>query len=173
MAATTRKIAMNPAGIAPPIRPYYSNCVKIAAGSSLLFLSGQVGMDERGRVVGADAASQTRQAIENLRVMLAANGATLDDVVRVTVYVTDMRHFDEIAAVRLQAFPENGPSSTIVEVRALALPGLLVEIDAVAVLPAQPSRPSGKRPTTRPARPTLARPAKRTTMSGSRRRSRR
>jgi enamine deaminase RidA (YjgF/YER057c/UK114 family) len=135
MAGTARKTAMNPAGIAPPIRPYYSNCVKVAPGSSLLFLSGQVGVDARGRLVGPDATSQTRQTLENLRVMLAANGATLDDVVRVTVYVTDMRHFDEIAAVRLAAFPKNGPASTIVEVRALALPGLLIEIDAVAVLP--------------------------------------
>lgn len=131
---------MNPAGVAPPIRPYYSNCVKVAAGSSLLFLSGQVGIDPAGRIVGPDAASQTKQAIENLRVMLAANGATLDDVVRVTVYVTDMRHFEEIAAVRLQAFPKNGPSSTIIEVRALALPELLIEIDAVAVIPDQPKR---------------------------------
>jgi enamine deaminase RidA (YjgF/YER057c/UK114 family) len=149
MATAARKTATNPAGIAPPIRPYYSNCVKVAAGSALLFLSGQVGMDASGRIVGADAASQTKQAIENLRLMLEANGATLDDVVRVTVYVTDMRHFDEIATVRLQAFPKNGPSSTIVEVRALALPGLLVEIDAVAVLPDKPKRSTIKRTTAR------------------------
>jgi enamine deaminase RidA (YjgF/YER057c/UK114 family) len=149
VATSGRKIATNPPGVAPPIRPYYSNCVKVAAGSSLLFLSGQVGMDPQGRIVGPDAASQTKQAIENLRVMLAANGATLDDVVRVTVYVTDMRDFDEIAAVRLEAFPENGPSSTIVEVRALALPGLRVEIDAVAVLPDKPRRSAPKRTTVR------------------------
>jgi 2-iminobutanoate/2-iminopropanoate deaminase len=135
MASAARKTAMNPAGIAPPIRPYYSNCVKVAPGASLLFLSGQVGVDARGRLVGPDATSQTRQTLENLRTMLAANGATLADVVRVTVYVTDMRHFEEIAAVRLEAFPEDGPASTIVEVRALALPGLLIEIDAIAVLP--------------------------------------
>ena len=146
MAETSRKTATNPAGVAPPIRPYYSNCVKVRAGSSLLFLSGQVGMDARGRLVGTDAGSQTKQAIENLRVMLAANGATLDDVVRVTVYVTDMRHFDEIAAVRRKAFPKNGPSSTIVEVRALAIPGLVIEIDAVAVLPDASKRSATKRP---------------------------
>ena len=116
MPTTTRKIATNPAGIAPPIRPYYSNCVRVAAGSSLLFLSGQVGVDVQGRLVGTDAASQTKQAIENLRTILAANGATLDDVVRVTVYVTDMRYFDEVAAVRVKAFPTNGPASTIVEI---------------------------------------------------------
>ena len=151
MTAPARKVATNPAGVAAPIRPYYSNCVKVAAGSSLLFLSGQVGMDPQGRIVGGDAGSQTRQAIENLRVMLVANGATLDDVVRVTVYVTDMRHFEEVAAPRLKAFPANGPSSTIVEVRALAIPGLLVEIDAVAVLPdpAKPKRATAKRQTPR------------------------
>ena len=155
MPTTTRKIAMNPAGVAPPIRPYYSNCVKVEAGSALLFLSGQVGMDARGRLVGTDAASQTKQAIENLRVMLAANGATLDDVVRVTVYVTDMRSFDEVAAVRVKAFPANGPASTIVEVRKLALPGLVIEIDAVAVVPdgaARPATPAAGRGRPRRAR---------------------
>ena len=165
--ATARKTAMNPAGIAPPIRPYYSNCVKVAPGAPLLFLSGQVGLDARGRLVGPDATSQTRQAIENLRVMLAANGATLDDVVRVTVYVTDMRHFDEIASVRLQAFPKHGPASTIVEVRALALPGLLIEIDAVAVLPEDARSP------TRSAKRAPRSATKRTGATGSRRRPRR
>lgn len=155
MASSARKTAMNPAGIAPPIRPYYSNCVKVAPGASLLFLSGQVGTDERGRLVGKDATSQTTQAIANLGVMLAANGATLDDVVRVTVYVTDMRYFDEIAAVRVKAFPKNGPSSTIVEVRKLALPGLLIEIDAVAVVPdGVPRAPAASRTRKKAARAT-------------------
>ena len=133
MSVEGRKVAMNPPGIPSPIRPYYSNCVKVAPGA-LLFLSGQVGMSADGKIP-PDARSQTELAIQNLRVMLEANGATLDDLARVNVYVTDMRHFDEIAEVRLKYFAKNGPTSTIIEISKLALPGLLIEIDAIAVVP--------------------------------------
>lgn len=135
MGQETRKIAMNPPQVAPPIRPYYSNCVKVTAGS-LLFISGQVGFDREGRLVGkGDARAQAAQALENIKAILQANGASMDDVVKVTVFVTDMRYFDDIAEVRVRYFPKNGPASTIVEVSKLALPDLLIEIEAVAVVP--------------------------------------
>lgn len=130
----SRKTALNPPGVAPPLRPYYSNCVRVTAGP-LLFVAGQVGVDAQGRVVGpGDPAAQTAQALENIKAILAASGATLDDVVKVTVYVTDMAHFEPIAQVRSRYFPRNGPASAIVEVRRLALPELLVEIEAVAAV---------------------------------------
>ncbi len=126
---------MNPPQVAPPIRPYYSNCVKVTAGP-LLFISGQVGFDRKGRLAGKrDAKAQTAQALENIKAILKANGASMADVIKVTVFVTDMRHFEDIAAVRMRYFPKNGPASTIVEVSKLALPGLLIEIEAVAVVP--------------------------------------
>lgn len=135
MAGGTRKVALNPREVAPPIRPYYSNCVKVTAGP-LLFVSGQVGFDRDGRLVGrGDARAQTARALENIKAILEANGATLDDVVKVTVFVTDMRHFDEVAEARMRYFPSNGPASTIVEVSKLALPDLLIEIEAVAAVP--------------------------------------
>lgn len=130
----SRKTATNPPGVAAPIRPYYSNCVKITAGP-LLFISGQVALDPEGRLVGkGDPAAQTVQTLENIKAIVTANGATMDDIVKVTVYVTDMKHFDRIAEVRSRYFPKNGPASVIVEVSRLALPDLLVEIEAVAVV---------------------------------------
>jgi len=135
MGPEPRKVAMNPAQVAAPIRPYYSNCVKVTAGP-LLFISGQVAFDGAGRLVGkGDPRAQTAQALENIKAILQANGASMEDVVKVTVFVTDMRYFEEIAEVRMRYFPKNGPASTLVEVSKLALPDLLIEIEAVAVAP--------------------------------------
>ena len=126
-----RKIASNPAGVPAPIRGYYSNCVRVTAGP-LLFVAGQVGMDERG-AVPESAAAQAELALKNIATILEANGATLADVVKVTVYVTDMKYLDEITPARLKAFPAEGPASAIVGVTSLAFPSLKVEIEAVAV----------------------------------------
>jgi 2-iminobutanoate/2-iminopropanoate deaminase len=130
-----RKRATNPAGVAPPIRGYYSNCVRVEAGP-LLFIAGQVGVDADGKVVDREsAAAQAEQALVNIDRILKANGATMADVVKVTVYVTDMKYLDEITPVRLKYFSREGPASAIVQVGALALPDLKVEIEAVAAVP--------------------------------------
>ncbi|MBM3219276.1 MAG: RidA family protein [Candidatus Rokubacteria bacterium] len=133
MASPTRKKASNPPGVPAPIRGYYSNVVRVSSGP-LLFVAGQVGMDARG-TVPKDAAAQAELALKNIETILAAEGATLADVVKVTVYVTDMKYLDEITPARLKAFPKDGPASAIVQVGALALPELKVEIEAVAVAP--------------------------------------
>jgi reactive intermediate/imine deaminase len=132
-AAPARRIAMNPPSVPPPIRGYYSNCVRVRAGS-MLFISGQIGTDVHGNVVSKDAALQADQALRNIELLLNANGATMADVVKVTVYVTDIRYLDEIGPIRLKYFPENGPASAIVEVSGLALPDLKVEIEAIAAV---------------------------------------
>jgi len=134
MASTSRKTATNPPAVAAPIRGYYSNAVRVTAGP-LLFVAGQVGVDRTGAVVGKDsAAAQAEQALKNIQDILAASDATMNDVVKVTVYVTDMKYLDEITPVRMKYFPANGPASVIVEVSRLALPDLKVEIDAVAAV---------------------------------------
>jgi enamine deaminase RidA (YjgF/YER057c/UK114 family) len=79
--------------------------------------------------------AQARQVLENIRAILRAHGADMQDVVNVTVYVTDMRAFHDIADIRLEYFPRNGPASAIIEVSRLALPELLIEISAVAAIP--------------------------------------
>src|ERR1041384_7876582 len=133
MKTPSRKVASNPPGVPAPIRGYYSNCVRVASGP-LLFVAGQVGMDLAGNIP-TTAAAQAELALKNIETILKAEGATLADVVKVTVYVTDMRYLDEITPARLKAFPKDGPASAIVQVAGLAFPELKVEIEAVAVAP--------------------------------------
>ncbi len=135
MALTNRKTAWNPPQVAAPLKGYYSNCVKVSGGP-LLFIAGQVGLDRQGHLVGkGDMKAQATQALENIRAILEANGATMEDVVKVTLYVTGIRAYDELTEIRMKYFPQNGPASAIVEVSRLALPDLLVEIEAIAVVP--------------------------------------
>jgi enamine deaminase RidA (YjgF/YER057c/UK114 family) len=101
-----------------------------------LFISGQIAIDESGRVVGKDdAAAQTDLVLRNMERLLAAHNASMADVVKITVYVTDMKYLDEIAPIRMKYFPTDGPASAIVEVSRLAFPDLKVEIEAVAAVP--------------------------------------
>ena len=109
-------------GAPPPFRRYYSNAVRATAGD-LLFVSGQVAWDEEGQVVCAgDGPGQTRKVFENLATILGAHGATLDDLVKITVFVTDLSWFDELSDLRESLFPDNGPVSTIVRVSELVQP---------------------------------------------------
>jgi len=129
-----RKMPLNPPTMPPLFRPYYSETVKVAPGP-LLFISGQVAFDKQGDVVGkGDIRAQATQALENLRTALAAHGATLEDLVKITVYTTDMKYFEDIAEIRMKYFPKNGPTSAIFEVSRLALPDLLIEIESIAVV---------------------------------------
>ena len=103
--------------------------------STTLYLAGQLARDEQGQTVGVgDIRAQTEQVIKNLRTILRSEGADLENLVKVTVYTTDMRFFDAIAEVRRRYFTGNLPASTIVEVSKLAQPDLLIEIEGVAVL---------------------------------------
>ena len=127
-----RKRSWNPPGVAGPIRGYYSNTVKVEAGP-LVFVSGQVALDAKGKIVGVgDPGKQCEQVLRNIKTLLKANGCTMDDVVQVIVYVTDIRHLDAIRDARLKHWPKGGPSSAIVQVTGLAFPELCVEISAVA-----------------------------------------
>ena len=104
-------------------------------GTAVLHL-GQVALDPEGRIVGkGDVRAPTVQVLENIRMILRANGADMEDVVSVTVYVTDIAFLDRIKDIRMQYFPSNGPASAIIEIAKLAMPELLIEIAAVAALP--------------------------------------
>ena len=103
----------------------------------VLHIAGQVAQDATGALVGKDdIRAQTRQVLENIRTVLAGVGGTMDDVARVTVYVTDMSGLAQIHEVRGQYFRRPYPASTLVEVKRLVKPEYLIEIDAVAVIPA-------------------------------------
>ena len=102
---------------------------------NMVFVSGQVAFDSQQQIVGVgDIKAQTRQVLENIKAVLDEAGATFDDIVKVTVFITDMGHFPQIHEVRAQYFTGDFPASTMVEVRALAHPDLLIEMEAIAVV---------------------------------------
>ena len=116
-------------------RSIYHHFIRVDNPKSLIFLSGQLARDAEGNLVGpGDMAEQTRQCIRNMRTVLEVAGGTLEDIVSVVVYTTDMRQFKEILAARTEFFVAKVPTSTIVEVNHLADPGLLIEFQAIAAV---------------------------------------
>lgn len=111
--------------------------VTAASPGQLVFVSGLLSKDPAGEIVGVgDITRQTEQVCENLKIALAAADATLEDIVRVDVYVTDITEFEKIHAVRRRYFPSDAPASTMVQVTRLTDPRCLIEINAIAVVPA-------------------------------------
>jgi len=132
-AATIQRL--NPEGLANHRASIYSQLV-VTSGGRTVYLSGQVARDAEGRTVGAgDVAAQAEQVILNLKTALAAVDASLRDLVKVTVYTTDLRHMPAIDEVRRRHFTDHLPISTLLEVRKLSKPDYLVEIDGIAVVP--------------------------------------
>ncbi|MGI8557016.1 MAG: RidA family protein [Solirubrobacteraceae bacterium] len=112
---------------------HYTDAVRVGG---LLFLSGCAPLDGAGRLVGGDdVLAQTRQALSNMQQVLAAAGATFSDVVKVTVYLTDVDDRQTVDLARREVFGPARPASTLVEVSRLAVPGMKVEIECVAVVP--------------------------------------
>ena len=102
----------------------------------VLHISGHVSQDADGRTVGqGDMEAQTRQVLENIRDVLTSVGGTMDDVVKVTVFVIDVAEIGKIHAVRSEFFNKPYPASTLVQVAQLIDPDWLIEIEAVAVVP--------------------------------------
>ncbi|MFF0965465.1 RidA family protein [Streptomyces sp. NPDC003703] len=121
-----------PEGVAPA--PPYSHVVM--ATGRLVAVSGQLPLDEDGRLVGeGDPAAQARQVFENLRRCLAAAGAGFDDVVKLTYFVTDIAHLPAVRTARAAHIPDDRlPASSAVLVAALVRPEFLMEIEAFAVV---------------------------------------
>jgi reactive intermediate/imine deaminase len=115
-----------------PLEPYLlSQGFRVG---DLVVVSGQAAIDEHGAVVGAgDFDAQAEQVFRNLARALEAGGSGLDRVVKVTIFVTDMSNFPKIVELRRRWFSRPYPADTIVEVSALALPELELEIEALAV----------------------------------------
>lgn len=113
--------------------------VATVTGGTTIYISGQVSVNERGEVVGrGDLRAQTRQAFENVRLALAAAGATFQDVVKTNLYVVGLKseHVPILREVRSQFVrADHPPVSTLVGISALVGPDWLIEIEAVAVLP--------------------------------------
>jgi 2-iminobutanoate/2-iminopropanoate deaminase len=125
-------------------RPDPYEAFRLAQGyrvGDLLFISGQAAYDEVGRVVGAgDFAVQAEKAMANLDRALRAGGSSLKNIVKVTIFLTDMRHFDAVVKLRERWFVAPYPADTIVEVRSLYSPEAMIEIEAIAVADAAARR---------------------------------
>jgi 2-iminobutanoate/2-iminopropanoate deaminase len=119
-------------GLPEPIS-HYTDAVRFG---DLLFVSGIGPLAEDGSLVGRDdAAEQTRQIFHNLDKVLRAAGASAADVLKVTVYLTDIADRARINPARQEFFGPARPASTLIEVSKLAIPGMKVEIEAVVGLP--------------------------------------
>jgi len=116
----------------------YSEAVEVDLGSArMLFVSGHIARDADGDVVGVgDTEAQVREIFRQIDELLRSAGGALEDVIRTTVYLTDMREIDQVRAVRDAVDWKVAPATTAVEVSHLIDPGLRVVIDAVAVIPA-------------------------------------
>jgi reactive intermediate/imine deaminase len=118
-------------GLPEPLS-HYTDAVRFG---DLLFVSGCAPLDSEGKLVAdGDVTAQTRKVLENLGLALRYAGADFGDVLKVTVYLTDIAYRAEANVVRQEFFGDALPASTLVEVSALAIPGMLIEIEAVAGL---------------------------------------
>lgn len=115
-----------PAAIGP-----YSQAIRVG---NMVFTSGQIPLHpQTGEIVGATAAEQARQVLQNLQAVLQAAGASLQNVVKTTIFLTDLGQFAAVNAVYAEFFPDNPPARSTVQVAALPR-GVQVEIEAVAVV---------------------------------------
>ncbi len=116
-----------------PFEPF--NISQAMRAGNLLFLSGHAALDEQANIVGpGDFDAQADATFRALQRTLEAGGSSLDKVIKVNIYMTDMSHFPKILDLRAKWFSKPWPADTIVEVKSLALPELMIEIEAIALV---------------------------------------
>jgi enamine deaminase RidA (YjgF/YER057c/UK114 family) len=118
-----------PAGVSP--NPNLSPGVRVG---DFLFVSGHVGVDADGNVVG-DCEAQSRQVMASIRGVIEAAGGRMEDVAKITCFLTNMDDYPAYAKVRLETWPSNPPASSTVGVSALVRPELVVEVEAIVRMP--------------------------------------
>ena len=115
--------------------PGYTQTIKVTGAQSIVLISGQVDYDEKGQVGHpGDFAAQARATFASLKAQVEAAGGTVANIVKLNTYLVDVRHRPELAAIREEVFGKKAPASTLVGVTALALPGWLIEVEAIAVI---------------------------------------
>lgn len=113
----------------------YSHGVKIDIGDSeMIFVTGQIALDKDGNVVAPDdIVKQTEFVFKNIQAILQEGGASLDDVVKAVIYVTDISKFKDISAIRNKYFTISKPVSTLVEISRTVKDGCDIEIEVIAI----------------------------------------
>lgn len=115
--------------------PAYTQAIKVTGAQSIILISGQVDYDARGGPGHlGDFAGQARATYAALKAQVEAAGGTVANIVKLNTYLVDMRHRAELAAIREEFFGKKAPASTLVGVTALAVPGWLIEVEAIAVI---------------------------------------
>ncbi len=116
-------------------QPAYSQVVTITGSGRMIFLAGQLARDPDGNCVGkGDMRAQIQQVGENIKTCLEAAGATLADIVKTNTYITDFEEFSKHGDMRMRYFGAATPTSTTVEVRRLAGPDFMIEIEVMAIV---------------------------------------
>lgn len=129
------KTAIQPSNIWHPGEHLFSQATLVRNAARTLYLAGQTSIDERGTIVGVgDVEQQIRLSFNNIATIVGEVGGTLHNVVKLTAYFTDISSLPVYTRVLGELFPEVRPSQTVVQVVSLAMPELLVEIDATAAL---------------------------------------
>ncbi|MGH7907899.1 MAG: RidA family protein [Candidatus Binataceae bacterium] len=127
---------INPSTLSKP--GGYTHIVTIEGQGKLMYLSGQVALDESGNVVGkGDFAAQARQVHKNIIAALKAVGASVNDLIKINTYIVNYKseYRQQLREIRSEIFNrENPPASTLVGVQALALDDFMIEVEAVAVI---------------------------------------
>jgi len=123
---------MNPPTLSSPTG--YTHVVQVHGGRTV-YIAGQVAFDKSGNLIGkGDFAAQATQVFENLKLALAAAGATFDHLVKVTTFVTDLSQIQVLREIRAKYYGKNAPASTLVQITQLANPAFMIEIEAIAVV---------------------------------------
>jgi enamine deaminase RidA (YjgF/YER057c/UK114 family) len=129
--ATTERYAAK--GVFDP--PAYSQAIKVTGAQTILYIAGQVAYDDKGQPAHkGDFAAQARAVFAAVKAQVEAGGGTMDSIVKINTYLTDIRYRSELIPVREQFFGKKTPPSTLVAVTALAQPDWMIEVEAIAVL---------------------------------------
>ena len=114
--------------------PSYAQAVKVSGAQTMLFISGQVAYDERGNPAHPrDFPAQARSVFQALKAQVEAGGGTLENIVKLNTYLTDIRYRADLIPIRAEFFGEKTPPATQVAVTALGQPEWLIEVEAIAV----------------------------------------
>lgn len=124
---------LTPAGGTPPSSAYSHGLVVDIGATRMVFVTGQIAIDDDGEVISTDVEVQTRYVFERIKAILEVGCASMKDVVKAQIFLTNMEDFALVSAIRNEYFDEPRPVSTLVEVRALVRPTCHIEIEVIAV----------------------------------------
>ena len=130
-----KRTAYQPANVFVPAGKSYSHGIIVETGRTL-YVAEQTARDAQGNIVcKGDAAGQTRQLLENMKNVVEGAGGRMEDVAKMTVFITDIKYREAVGRVRQEFFKGDPPANTLLVVAGLADPAFLVEIEAIVPLP--------------------------------------